>query len=216
MSTTTADSNVISECNRVLYNTYRLLGLTLANSALFAGINMAMGSIQVPIILFFLASYGLMYMVYRNRDKVAGIGYTFAFTGFMGFTLGPILNAALSVDGGSLLIMNALGSTALAFFLASAYGLKTRRDMSRLQAIVGIGGIVLMLAMIVGLLANIPGLQLALSVGFSVFALGCIVVQTNEIVTGGERNYVMATITLYVAIYNLFLSLMTLLGLSRE
>jgi len=107
MSTTTADSNAISECNRVLYNTYRLLGLTLANSALFAGINMAMGSIQVPIILFFLASYGLMYMVYRNRDKLAGIGYTFAFTGFMGFTLGPILNAALSVDGGSLLIMNA-------------------------------------------------------------------------------------------------------------
>jgi len=88
--------------------------------------------------------------------------------------------------------------------------------MSRLQAIVGIGGIVLMLAMIVGLLANIPGLQLALSVGFSVFGMGCIVVQTNEIVTGGERSYVMATITLYVAIYNLFLSLMTLLGLSKE
>lgn len=216
MSTTTSETPALSESSSVLYNTYRLLGLTLANSALFSGINMALGSIQLPILVFIIGAYGLMYMVYRNRDKAAGIAYTFAFTGFMGFTLGPLINATLSLDGGSLLLMNSLGSTAVAFLAASAYGLRTRRNLSRLNSIIGIGGIVLLIAMAVGLMTNIPGLQLALSVAFSLYALGCIVLQTNSIVTGGERNYIMATITLYVAIYNLFVSLLSLLGLSRD
>lgn len=216
MSTTIHETPAISEANRVLLNTYRLLGMTLANSALFAGINMAMGAFQLPILVFFIGAYALMYMVYRNREKVAGLVYTFAFTGFMGFSLGPIINAVMSTDGGSVLLINALGSTAIAFFIASAYGHKTRRDLTRFNAMIGISGIVLMLAMIVGLMVNIPGLQLGLSIAFTLFAIGCIIVQTNEIVTGGERNYIMATITLYVAIYNLFVSLLSLLGWGRE
>ena len=216
MSTTTHESSPVSEANSVLLNTYRLLGMTLANSALFAGINMAMGSLKMPILVFFIGAYALMYMVYRNRNKAAGLAYTFAFTGFMGFSLGPIINAVMSTDGGSLLLINALGSTAIAFFVASAYGQKTRRDLTRFSAMIGISGIVLMLAMIVGLMVNIPGLQLGLSIAFTLFAIGCIIVQTNEIVTGGERNYIMATITLYVAIYNLFVSLLSLLGWGRE
>ncbi|CAH1044678.1 MULTISPECIES: Bax inhibitor-1/YccA family protein [unclassified Halomonas] len=200
--------------NKVLRNTYALLAMTLLFSAVTAGASVAMGIQQMNIFVFFIGAYGLMFLVHKTANSAAGLLATFAFTGFMGFTLGPIISAYLTLPNGGALIMNALAMTGLTFIGLSAVALTTKKDFSFLGNFLMAGAIVLILAMVAGLIFNIPALSLMVSAGFVLFASAAILYQTSEIVhRAGETNYILATVTLYVSIYNLFISLLSILGI---
>ena len=200
--------------NKVLRNTYALLAMTLLFSAVTAGAAMAMGIERLNILVFFIGAYGLMFLVHKTANSAAGLLATFAFTGFMGFTLGPILTAYMALPNGPALIMNALAMTGLTFVGLSAVALVTKKDFSFLGNFLMAGAIVLILAMVAGLIFQIPALMLMVSAGFVLFASAAILFQTSEIVhRAGETNYILATITLYVSIYNLFISLLSILGI---
>ncbi|GAB3336970.1 Bax inhibitor-1/YccA family protein [Chromohalobacter beijerinckii] len=199
--------------NKVLRNTYMLLAMTLLFSAVTAGTAMAMGIGQMNIFIFLIGAYGLMFLVHKTANSAAGILSIFAFTGFMGFTLGPMLSLYLSLPNGAQLVMTALGMTGATFIGLSAVALITRKDFSFLGNFMIAGAIVLILAMVAAMIFNITALALAVSAGFVLFSSAAILYQTSEIIhRAGETNYILATITLFVSIYNLFVSLLSLLG----
>ncbi|SOC57050.1 modulator of FtsH protease [Chromohalobacter canadensis] len=199
--------------NKVLRNTYMLLAMTLLFSAVTAGTAMAMGIGQMNIFIFLIGAYGLMFLVHKTANSSAGILSIFAFTGFMGFTLGPMLSLYLSLPNGPQLVMTALGMTGATFIGLSAVALITRKDFSFLGNFMIAGAIVLVLAMVAAMIFNITALALAVSAGFVLFSSAAILYQTSEIIhRAGETNYILATITLFVSIYNLFVSLLSLLG----
>ncbi|NYS60812.1 Bax inhibitor-1/YccA family protein [Vreelandella salicampi] len=206
-------SNSIST-NKVLRNTYALLAMTLLFSAVTAGGAMALGIERMNIFVFFIGAYGLMFLVHKTANSAMGLLATFAFTGFMGFTLGPMLSAYLALPNGASLIMTALAMTGVTFFGLSAVALITKKDFGFLANFLVAGAIVLILAMVAGLIFNIAALSLMVSAGFVLFASAAILYQTSEIIhRAGETNYILATVTLYVSIYNLFVSLLSLLGI---
>ncbi|GAA5178222.1 MULTISPECIES: Bax inhibitor-1/YccA family protein [Halomonadaceae] len=203
--------------NKVLRNTYMLLAMTLLFSAVTASVAVAMGVGQMNILIFFIGAYGLMFLVHKTANSAAGLLATFAFTGFMGFTLGPVINLYLSVPNGGQLVMTALAMTGATFVGLSAVALITRKDFGFLSNFLMAGAIVLILAMVVAMIFNIGALALAVSAGFVLFSSAVILYQTSEIVhRAGETNYILATVTLYVSIYNLFISLLSLLGIMNS
>ncbi|MEQ6888168.1 Bax inhibitor-1/YccA family protein [Halomonas sp. CS7] len=203
--------------SKVLRNTYGLLAMTLLFSAVTAGAAMSMGIERMNIFVFFIGAYGLMFLVHKTANSAMGLLATFAFTGFMGFTLGPILSAYLTLPNGAQLIMTALGMTGITFVGLSAVALITRKDFSFLANFLMAGAIVLILAMLAGIFLQIPALSLMVSAGFVLFSSAAILYQTSEIVhRSGETNYILATITLYVSIYNLFISLLSILGIMSQ
>ncbi|MBM3113027.1 Bax inhibitor-1/YccA family protein [Pseudomonas sp. P66] len=201
------------EVSRVLRNTYGLLAITLAFSGLMAFIAQQMRVGYPNIFVVLIGFYGLFFLTNKLRDSAWGLVSTFALTGFMGFILGPILNRYLGMAGGAEVVSSAFAMTALVFGGLSAYVLITRKDMSFLGGFITAGFFVLMGAVLASLFFQISGLQLAISAGFVLFSSVCILFQTSAIIHGGERNYIMATISLYVSIYNLFVSLLQLFGL---
>lgn len=204
------------ETNRVLRNTYLLLGLTLAWSAVVAGVSMAFNAPHPGFILTLAGFFGLLFAVHKTANSVWGLFWVFMFTGFLGYTLGPILNVYLSLSNGSQLVASALGTTAVAFVGLSAYALITRKDFSFLSGFLVVGFFVLMGAVLLSWLFDLSGMHTAISAGFVLFASAAILFQTSAIVHGGETNYLLATITLYVSIYNLFLSLLQIFGVMGE
>jgi modulator of FtsH protease len=202
-----------ASAQRVLRNTYALLGLTLAFSALVAGVAMSLKLPHPGILVTLVGFYGLFFLVNKTANSGKGVLAVFALTGFMGYTLGPTLNAVMSLPGGSAAITNALGATAAAFLGLSAIALTTKRDFSFMGKFLMIG---MLTAMVLGLGAiffEIPALSLAVSGMVVLLASGMILFETSRIVNGGETNYVMATVGLFVSIYNLFSSLLMLFGL---
>lgn len=199
-----------SEVSSVLRNTYMLLGMTLAFSALVAFVTMSMGLPHPGLIITLVGFYGLLFAIHKTQNSGMGLVFTFALTGFMGYTLGPILSAYIGAGAGNI-VFNALAMTALVFFGLSGYALVTRKDFSFLSGFLMAGFFVLLGAMVLGFFMSIPGLQLAISAGFVLFSSAAILFQTSAIIHGGERNYILATVTLFVSIYNLFLSLLNLL-----
>ena len=202
------------EVNKVLKNTYGLLSLTLLFSAAIAGLSMAF-SWPHPGLLFTLIGYfGLLFLTARFRNSALGLVFVFALTGFMGLTLGPIVSYYISaVPNGDQLVMMALGGTGVIFLGLSGYVLTTRKDFSFMAGFLFVGILVAFLAGIGAALFSIPALSLAVSAMFVLLMSGLILYETSQIVHGGETNYIMATVTLYVSIYNLFLSLLHLLGI---
>lgn len=208
---TRAQPGLVIQTNSVIRNTYILLSLTLLFSAFTAWLSM---SVKASPMGFgsILVYFGLLFVTQSLRNSVWGIAAIFAFTGFMGYTLGPILNMAITnFSNGPQLVATAFGLTGLIFFALSAYALTTRRDFSYLVGFLFAAGMVAMLGGIVAVFFHIPVLYMVVSAAFVLIASGSILFETSQIINGGERNYIMATITLYVAIYNLFLSLLQLL-----
>lgn len=201
------------EVSKVLRNTYGLLALTLAFSGLVAYAAMQMNAVYPNVFVVLIGFYGLFFATVKLRNSGWGLVTTFALTGFMGYTLGPILNLYLGMSNGGEVISSAFAMTALVFFGLSAYVLTTRKDMSFLAGFITAGFFVLLGAMLAGMFFQISGLQLAISAGFVLFAAASILFQTSAIIHGGERNYIMATISLYVSIYNLFISLLQIFGI---
>lgn len=211
---TTRESSLIST-HKVLRNTYFLLGLTLAFSALTATLSTVLALPAPGLIIMLVGFYGLMFLTYRLANSPAGILAAFAFTGFLGYSLGPILNSLLSAGMGDVIGL-ALGGTALVFFCCSAYVLTTRKDMSFLGGMMMAGFVVLLVAVVANIFLQIPALHLAISVMFVLFSSGAILWETSNIIHGGETNYIRATVSLYVSIYNIFISLLSILGMSRS
>lgn len=208
---TSARSESLLSTHKVLRNTYFLLALTLAFSAVVASVTMALNLPRLPWWGMLVGFYGLLFLTNATANSVAGLASVFALTGFLGYSLGPILNAYISNGLGDVVAL-ALGATALVFFSCSAYVLTTKRDMSFLSGMM----IALFVVLLVGIVANIflamPALSLAISALFVVFSTAAILYSTSNIIHGGETNYIRATVDLYVSIYNLFLSLLQLLG----
>ncbi|WP_122587845.1 Bax inhibitor-1/YccA family protein [Pseudomonas viridiflava] len=205
------------EVSRVLRNTYGLLALTLAFSGVMAFMAQQMRVGYPNIFVVLIGFYGLFFLTNKLRDSVWGLVSTFALTGFMGFLLGPILNRYLGIAGGAEVVSSAFAMTALVFGGLSAYVLITRKDMSFLGGFITAGFFVLLGAVLASMFFQISGLQLAISAGFVLFSSVCILFQTSAIINGGERNYIMATVSLYVSIYNLFVSLLQIFGImSRD
>lgn len=199
--------------NAVLRNTYGLLGLTLLFSGLIAWWAAASNAPSPGLIITLVGVYGLMFLTQSLRNSPWGLVSCFAFTGFMGYTLGPLLNLYIhGFSNGATLVGMAAGGTGIIFLGLSAYVLTTRKDFSYLAGFIFIGMMALLVAMLVGIFAQIPALQLVISAGFILLSSALILYQTSQIIYGGERNYIMATITLYVSIYNLFVSLLAIFG----
>ena len=197
--------------NKVLKNTYMLLGLTLAFSALCAGISMAMGLPQGAALLLTLVGFGLLFVVNKTADSSKGLIMIFAFTGVMGASIGPMLNYYLSMPNGPGLVMQALGGTALVFFGLSAYALTTRKDFSYMGGFLIVGLLVAIVASIANIFMGIPAVSLAISAAIVMIMSGLILFDTSRIINGGETNYIRATVGLYLSIYNLFIHMLHLL-----
>jgi modulator of FtsH protease len=214
-SSSSSRAGSLLSTHRVLRNTYFLLALTLGVSAITATASTVLRLPSPGFLLTLVGFYGLMFLTYRTANSPAGILSAFALTGFMGYTLGPLLSSLLSVGAGDI-IMLALGGTALVFFCCSAYVLTTRKDMSFLSGMMMAGFVVLLVAVIANLFLQIPALSLAISCLFILFSAGAILWETSNIIHGGETNYIRATVSLYVSLYNIFVSLLSILGLSSR
>ncbi len=211
---TTRSTTIDESATRVLRNTYALLSLTLLFSALTAGISMAL---RVPYLgLFMLLPYfGLLYMVEKTKNSAAGIGWVFALTGWLGFSLGPVLNHYVGLSGFEPILM-ALGGTAVIFGGLSAYVLITRRDFSFATGFLVTGMLVAFVAALANAFLHIQALSMLVTGMFLFLSSGMILWQTSQIIHGGERNYISATVTLYVMIYNLFTTLLHLIGVGGD
>lgn len=201
------------EVNRVLRNTYLLLAVTLLFSAVTAVFAMMTNAKPVGILLFLVGWFGLYFLTVKLRNSAWGLLAIFAFTGFAGYTIGPILNFYIKgFTNGSEIVMAALGTTGLVFFGLSGYVIASRKNFSYLGGFIAIAA---MTAFILGLgsvLFNWPMMNLIVSGAFTVISSAFILYTTSEIISGGERNYLMATISLYIAIFNIFINLLRLLS----
>ncbi|MGZ8161864.1 MAG: Bax inhibitor-1/YccA family protein [Methylobacter sp.] len=199
--------------NKMLKNTYMLLSMTLIFSAITAGAAMYLNLPHPGIFITMIGYFGLLFLTTKFSNSSLGLIFVFALTGFMGLTLGPILNMyTQAFNNGHELIMAALGGTGVIFLGLSGYALTTRKDFSFLGGFLMVGILVAFLAGIGAIFFAMPGLSLAVSAMFILLMSGMILFQTSAIIHGGETNYILATISLYVSIYNLFLSLLQLLG----
>ncbi|MGB5622959.1 MAG: Bax inhibitor-1/YccA family protein [Gammaproteobacteria bacterium] len=198
--------------NKVVSNTYLLLSMTVLFSAGTAGLAMATNMPHPGLILTLVGYFGLLFLTTKLRNSVWGLVSVFGLTGFMGLTLGPILNAYLSLPNGPQLVMMALGSTGAIFLGLSAYALTSKRDFSFMGGFLMAGILVGFLLGLGAVFLQMPMLALAVSAMFVMLMCGLILFETSNIVNGGETNYIMATVTLYVALFNLFTSLLHLLG----
>ena len=200
------------ETNKVIRNTYSLLSLTLAFSAVMAGVAMVTDAPPVHFIIVLGGYFGLLFLTNALRNSAWGLLSVFALTGFMGYTLGPILSFYLTaVPNGSQIIMTAFGGTAGIFIGLSVYALTTRKDFSFMGGFLFAGILVAFLAGLGALVFQMPGMMLGVSAMFILLMSAFILYQTSALVHGGETNYIMATVGLYIAIYNLFTSLLHLL-----
>ena len=206
-----AQSGVLAT-NAVVRNTYMLLSMTLLFSGITAGASMLLNLPHPGLLLTLVGYFGLLFATAKFRNSALGLVFVFALTGFMGYTLGPILNAYLSLANGGQMVMTAMSGTGVIFLGLSGYALVSRKDFSFMGGFLMVGILVGFLAGLGAVLFEIPALSLAVSAMFVMLMSGLILYETSNIIHGGETNYIMATVSLFVAIFNLFTSLLHLLG----
>lgn len=205
------------EVNKVLRNTYALLSMTLLWSAVTATISASMNMPPMTYLICIGISFALMVFVMpKFANSAAGIGIVFAITGLLGFGLGPILNNYLAMSNGSQVVGTALGGTGVIFLALSAYALISKRDFSFMGGMLFVGFLVALGLMLVNIFLQIPAMSLAISAFVILLMSGFILFDTSRIINGGERNYLMATIGLYMTIFNIFISLLNLLGFASN
>ena len=211
-----AGQSAAISANRVLRNTYMLLSMTLAFSALVAGVSVALKLPHPGIIITLIGYFGLLFLTMKLRSSVWGLASVFALTGFMGYTLGPIIGHYLNMPNGTQTVMTAMGGTAVIFLGLSMYALTTRKDFSFMGGFLMVGMLVAFAASLAGIFLQIPALSLAISAAMVLLMSGFILFETSNIIHGGETNYIMATVSLFVSIFNLFTSLLHLLGITSN
>jgi modulator of FtsH protease len=200
--------------NQVIRNTYILLSVTLLFSALTAGLAMVL---QVPPMAYMLSAGGAFLLIWlvlpRTANSSAGIGVVFAITGLLGFGLGPVLSMYLSLPNGPQVVATAFAGTGVIFLGLSGYAMTTRRDFSFLGGFLFVGMLVVLMGAIANIFLAVPALTLAISAIVILIMSGFILYDTGRLVNGGETNYIFATISLYLSIYNIFIALLQLLGM---
>ena len=199
--------------NKVLRNTYLLLSMTLLFSAFTAGVAIVTHAPPLHWLITLGGYFGLLFVVTKLRNSVWGLAAVFALTGFLGYTLGPILSLYLSLPNGPQLVMTALAGTGVIFLALSGYALVSRKDFSFMGGFLMVGMLVAFLASIGAVLFHLPMLSLAVSATVILLMSGMILWQTSDIIHGGETNYIMATVTLYITLFNLFINLLQILGI---
>ena len=202
--------------NRVIRNTYMLLSMTLLFAAGTAAASVAMKLPHPGLIITLVGYFGLLFATTKLRNSGWGIVSVFALTGFMGYTLGPIVSHYLGLPNGGQTVMMAMGGTAAIFLGLSGYALTTRKDFSFMGGFLMVGILLAFLAGLAAFFFEIPALSLTVSAAFVLLMSGLILYETSNIIHGGETNYVMATVTLFVSIFNLFTSLLHLLGFANS
>jgi modulator of FtsH protease len=212
-----------AESQKVLRNTYMLLGMTLAFSALTAGISMSLQLGSGMAMIMSIAALVLVWFVLpRTANTAMGLPVVFLFTGLLGAALGPMLNRYLALPNGPEMVMQALGGTALIFFSLSAYVISSKKDFSFMGGFLFAGMMVVIVGMVGGMIASyffgvdVSVLRLAMSGAIVLLMSGFILYDTSRIINGGETNYIMATVGLYLNIYNLFTSLLHLIGATSD
>jgi len=212
--------DVAAEQNKVLRNTYLLLAITLIPTVIGAAIgtnfinfSFMRASPIMSMLAMLAVFYGWIFMIEKNRDSSLGVMLLLGFTAFLGVMLAPLLQTILSLRNGGQLVMMAAGGTAAVFFVLSGIASSTKRDFSFLNKFLLVGFVVIMLAVVANIFLQSPVLHLTLVSAFIIFSSAIILWQINAIVRGGETNYVSATLTLYVSLYNIFTSLLQLLGI---
>lgn len=199
----------ISITNKVIRNTFLLLSLTFLFSAATAYYAFITNARPMGLLLMLVGMFGLSYLVNRLQDSAWGIAAIFAFTGFMGYMLGPIINMYIhAYSNGGQLVATAMGTTGIIFFALSGYALVSRKDYNYLGGFIFVLSIVAFLGGLAAILFNMPAVQLLVSGVFALVSSAYILFTMSRLVNGGETNYIAATITLYIAIFNLFLSLL--------
>jgi modulator of FtsH protease len=198
--------------NKVLRNTYLLLAMTLTGSAVAAGISMALELSAMAGLGLSLLGLVLVFVVMKTADKASGIAWVFAFTAVMGASIGPMLNRYAALPNGPELIMQAFAGTALIFFSLSAYTLTSKKDFSFMGNFLFVGLVLVIIAGIANIFFQVPALHLAINAVVVLVMSGFILFDTSRIINGGETNYIRATVGLYLNIFNLFTSLLQLLG----
>lgn len=212
-------SDIAVQQNKVLRNTYLLLAISLIPTVIgaavgtnFINFSFMRASPMVSMLVMLAVFYGWIFAIEKNRDSVLGVGLLLGFTAFLGVMLAPLLQSILSLRNGGQLVMMAAGGTAAVFFVLSGIAATTKRDFSFLNKFMLVGFVVIMLAVLANIFLQSPVLQLTLCGAFIIFSSAIILWQINSIVRGGETNYVSATLTLYVSLYNIFTSLLQILG----
>ena len=198
--------------HRVLRNTYALLSMTLLFSAAVAAAAVSFALPAPGLILTLVVYFGLLFGIHKLRNSGMAVGLVFALTGFMGWTLGPLLTRTLALPSGGQAVMLALGATGAVFLALSAYATTTKRDLSWMGGFLFAGMVVALLAGLAAIFFQIPALALTVSAVVALLSAGLILYETKQIVDGGETNYVLATVSLFVSIFNLFTSLLQLFG----
>ncbi len=206
-----ADESVLAS-NRMIRNTYMLLSMTLVFAAVIAAASVAMKLPHPGMILTLVGYFGLLFLTAKLRNSGWGLLSVFAFTGFMGYTLGPIVSHYLGLPNGGQTVMTAMAATAVIFLGLSGYALSTRKNFSYMGGFLTVAILVAFVAGLAAMFFQIPALSLTVSAAFVLLMSGLILYETSNIIHGGETNYVMATVTLFVSIFNLFTSLLHLLG----
>ena len=209
---TTAGAGALpAEASRVLRNTYMLLAMTMAFASVVGFLSLSLGLPRLGFIPMLIAFFGLLFAIEKTADSALGLVFVFLFTGLLGYQLGPMVGFYLETDGPAM-VGSAFGMASMAFVGLSAYALVTRKDFSFLGGFLVAGFFVLMGAMVFAYFFNMAGWQMALAAGIMLFSVAAILYQTSAIVHGGERNYIRATTSLFVSFYNLFSTLMMLMG----
>ena len=202
----------ILSTNKVIRNTYMLLSMTLLFAAVTAASAVALKLPHPGLVITLVGYFGLLFATYKLQNSGWALLSVFALTGFMGYTLGPIVSHYLGLPNGGQTVMMAMGGTAAIFLGLSGYALTTRKDFSFMGGFLMVGILLAFLAGLVAVFFEIPALSLTVSAAFVLLMSGLILFETSNIIHGGETNYVMATVTLFVSIFNLFTSLLHLLG----
>ena len=209
----TAGQDTSLATHKVVRNTYALLSMTLLFSALMAGVSIAVGISPGMSMIASLGAIGLIWLVLpRTENSAAGLAVVFGITGLLGLGLGPMLTHYLAIPGGGKLVATALGGTGVIFLGLSAYALTTRRDFNFMGGFLFAGMIVVLMAMVANIFLEMPALHLTISAVMVLLMSALILFDTSRIVNGGETNYIRATVSLYLSLYNMFVSLLQLLG----
>jgi modulator of FtsH protease len=210
---TGADRVAVDSTRRVLRNTYALLSMTLLFSAAVAAASVAFAWPAPGLLLMLAGSFGLLFAVHRLKDSAWALAAVFALTGFLGYSLGPVLARSLALPGGAQVVTMALAATGATFLALSGWALASKRDFSFMGGFLFAGMVIALLAGLAAVFFEMPALGLAVSAMVALLSAGLILFETSQIVNGGERNYVLATVGLYLSIFNLFTSLLSLFGL---
>lgn len=202
--------------NKVLRNTYALLAVSMLPTILGAAVGVQMGfqlSGMMGFIIFMAVAFGFMFAIEKFKNSSVGVGLLLGFTFFMGLMLSRLIGAILGYSNGATLIALAAGGTGLAFFGLSAVATSTKRDLSGMGKFLTIGSLLLLAAVVANIFFQIPALTLTILVVLLGLSCAWLVFDINRIVTGGETNYITATLSVYISVYNIFQSLLSLLGI---